>query len=225
MPIAMTAETLGRSVVNIEVVHDIACPWCYVGHAQLKHALQEAAQASIPVAVTWSPYMLNPAMPQQGMSRHDYLVAKFGEAGLDRYKRVEDSARAEGLPMSLDSIAVQPNTLDAHVLIAAASDEALPMIERLFEAFFCEGKNLTQRQQLLDSAEAAGMKRSHAASALDDGLLRKRVRHKAEEWASRGVQGVPAFRFSSESTEGFWLQGAVGSAVLFQAIAEARGDV
>ncbi|MFZ9759226.1 MAG: DsbA family protein, partial [Burkholderiaceae bacterium] len=90
---------MDRSVVNIEVVHDIACPWCYVGHAQLKQALQKAEEASIPVAVTWSPYMLNPAMPQQGMSRRDYLVGKFGEAGLDRYKRVEDSARAEGLPM------------------------------------------------------------------------------------------------------------------------------
>ena len=220
----MTAETVGKSVVNIEVVHDIACPWCYVGHAQLKRVLQQAQEASISVSISWSPFMLNPAMPEQGMPRRDYLVAKFGEAGLDRYKRVEDSARAEGLPMSLDRIAVQPNTLDAHVLIAAAGDQALPMIERLFEAFFCEGKNLTQRQQLLDSAEAAGMKSSHAASALDDGLLRKRVRHKAEEWASRGVQGVPAFRFSSESTEDFWLQGAVGSTVLSQAIGEARGD-
>ena len=78
----MTAETLGRSVVNIEVVHDIACPWCYVGHAQLKRALEQAQEASISVIIWWSPFMLNPAMPEQGMPRRDYLVAKFGEAGL-----------------------------------------------------------------------------------------------------------------------------------------------
>ena len=142
----MTAETVGKSVVNIEVVHDIACPWCYVGHAQLKRVLQQAQEASISVSISWSPFMLNPAMPEQGMPRRDYLVAKFGEAGLDRYKRVEDSARVEGLPMRLDRIAVQPNTLDAHMLIAAAGDQALQMVERLYEALFCEGRDLTQRE-------------------------------------------------------------------------------
>ena len=221
----MTAETLGRSVVNIEVVHDIACPWCYVGHAQLKRALEQAQEASISVSISWSPFMLNPAMPEQGMPRRDYLVAKFGEAGLDRYKRVEDSARAEGLPMSLDRIAVQPNTLDAHMLIAAAGDQALQMVERLYEALFCEGRNLTQREQLLDIAEAAGMERLYAKGALEDPLLRKRVRHEAEEWPTRGIHGVPAFCFSSDSVNEVWLNGAVGSAALFQAIAEARGHV
>ena len=221
----MTAETLGRSVVNIEVVHDIACPWCYVGHAQLKRALEQAQEASISVSISWSPFMLNPAMPEQGMPRRDYLVAKFGEAGLDRYKRVEDSARAEGLPMRLDRIAVQPNTLDAHMLIAAAGDQALQMVERLYEALFCEGRDLTQREQLLDIPEAAGMERLYAAGALEDSLLRKRVRHEAEDWTSRGVHGVPAFCFSSDVVKDVWLNGAVGSVALSQAIAEARGHV
>ncbi|MDP4678506.1 MAG: DsbA family oxidoreductase [Burkholderiaceae bacterium] len=221
----MTAETVGKSVVNIEVVHDIACPWCYVGHAQLKRVLQQAQEASISVSISWSPFMLNPAMPEQGMPRRDYLVAKFGEAGLDRYKRVEDSARAEGLPMSLDRIAVQPNTLDAHMLVAAAGDQALQMVECLYEAFFCEGRDLTQRKQLLDVAEAAGMQRLYAAGALEDTLLRKRVRHEAEDWASRGIHGVPAFCFSSDVVKDVWLNGAVGSVALSQAIAEARGHV
>ena len=221
----MTAETVGKSVVNIEVVHDIACPWCYVGHAQLKRVLQQAQEASISVSISWSPFMLNPAMPEQGMPRRDYLVAKFGEAGLDRYKRVEDSAMVEGLPMRLDRIAVQPNTLDAHMLIAAAGDQALQMVERLYEALFCEGRDLTQREQLLDIAEAAGMERLYAKGALEDPLLRKRVRHEAEEWPTRGIHGVPAFCFSSDSVNEVWLNGAVGSAALFQAIAEARGYV
>ena len=221
----MTAETVGKSVVNIEVVHDIACPWCYVGHAQLKRVLQQAQEASISVSISWSPFMLNPAMPEQGMPRRDYLVAKFGEAGLDRYKRVEDSARAEGLPMSLYRIAVQPNTLDAHMLVAAAGDQALQMVEGFYEALFCEGRDLTQREQLLDIAEAAGMERLYAKGALEDPLLRKRVRHEAEEWPTRGIHGVPAFCFSSDSVNEVWLNGAVGSAALFQAIAEARGYV
>ena len=127
--------------------------------------------------------------------------------------------------MSLDRIAVQPNTLDAHMLIAAAGDQALQMVERLYEALFCEGRDLTQREQLLDIAEAAGMERLYAEGALEDTLLRKRVRHKAEEWPTRDIHGVPAFCFSSDSVNEVWLNGAVGSAALFQAIAEARGHV
>jgi predicted DsbA family dithiol-disulfide isomerase len=225
MRIAMTAETSDRSVVNIEVVHDIVCPWCYVGHAQLKQALKKAHAASIPVSVSWSPYMLNPAMQQQGIPRHDYLVAKFGEEGLDRYKRVEHAARAEGLPMDLDLIAVQPNTLDAHILIAAAGDQASRMTERLFEAFFCEGGDLSQREQLLEIAKAAGMEKPYVVGALEDGLLRKRVRHKAEDWLTFGIQGVPAFRFVSDATGEFWLHGAVGSVALFHAITQTYGNV
>jgi predicted DsbA family dithiol-disulfide isomerase len=213
------------NLIHIEVVHDIACPWCYVGHAQLKRALQKAQEASISVSVSWSPFMLNPGIPEQGMPRRDYLVAKFGEAGLERYKRVEDSARAEGLPMRLDRIAVQPNTLDAHMLIAAAGEQALQMAERFYEALFCEGRNLTQREQLLDIAEAAGMERLYAAGALEDVLLRKRIRHKAEEWASRGIHGVPAFCFSLDSVNDVWLNGAVGSAALFQAVLDVKGSL
>ena len=213
------------NLIHIEVVHDIACPWCYVGHAQLKRALQKAQEASISVSVSWSPFMLNPGIPEQGMPRRDYLVAKFGEAGLERYKRVEDSARAEGLPMRLDRIAVQPNTLDAHMLIAAAGEQALQMAERFYEALFCEGRNLTQREQLLDIAEAAGMERLYAAGALEDALLRKRIRHKAEEWASRGIHGVPAFCFSLDSVNDVWLNGAVGSAALFQAVLDVKGSL
>ncbi len=223
----MTAAYIEHDLnpIPIEVVHDIACPWCYVGHAQLKRALEQAQEASISVSISWSPFMLNPAMPEHGMPRRDYLVAKFGEAGLERYKRVEDSARAEGLPMRLDRIVVQPNTLDAHMLVAAAGDQALQMVEGLYEALFCEGRDLTQREQLLDIAEAAGMERLYAEGALEDTLLRKRVRHKAEEWPTRGIHGVPAFCFSSDSVNEVWLNGAVGSAALFQAIAEARGHV
>ena len=213
------------NLIHIEVVHDIACPWCYVGHAQLKRALQKAQEASISVSVSWSPFMLNPGIPEQGMPRRDYLVTKFGEAGLERYKRVEDSARAEGLPMRLDRIAVQPNTLDAHMLIAAAGEQALQMAERFYEALFCEGRNLTQREQLLDIAEAAGMERLYAAGALEDVLLRKRIRHKAEEWASRGIHGVPAFCFSLDSVNDVWLNGAVGSAALFQAVLDVKGSL
>lgn len=214
----MTTEILNKSVVHVEVVHDIACPWCYVGHAQLKQAIQQAHESSVAVSVAWSPFMLNPTMPEQGMTRHDYLVGKFGEAGLARYKRVEDSAKAVGLQMNLGRITVQPNTLDTHVIITAAGNKALPIVEGLFEAFFCNGEDLTQRERLVTIAEDAGMERRFALAALNDQLLRKRVLHQANHWTDLGLQGVPAFRITSSSSKTTWLHGAVGYPELFRAI-------
>lgn len=212
----MQTEMPSRSVVNIEVVHDIVCPWCYVGHAQLMQAVRKAHEASLLVSISWSPFMLNPALPDQGIPRRDYLVGKFGESGLARYKRVEDSARAEGLHMNLDRITVQPNTLDAHILVAAAGDQGLPMVEALFKAFFCDGDDLTQRERLIAIAEGAGMEGRFAEAALNDNLLRKRVLHQASDWVGLGLHGVPAFRVTSESLKESWLEGAVGSSALLR---------
>lgn len=59
---------------HVEVVSDIVCPWCYVGLGQLRQALGQVDTSSVSVTVSWSPYMLNPNLPAEGISRHDYLV-------------------------------------------------------------------------------------------------------------------------------------------------------
>jgi predicted DsbA family dithiol-disulfide isomerase len=203
---------------HIEVVSDIVCPWCYVGLGQLRQALVQIEDSSVTVTVSWAPYMLNPNLAAEGVSRHDYLVSKFGEAGLARYARVLAYARQAGINMNLDEIKLQPNTLDGHVLVAAAGDQGSRMVESFFESFFLFGKDLTQRSVLLDIAEKAGMQRQPAEAALNDALLRKRVAHIAHEWREKGVDGVPAFRIVRNESKEAWLYGAVGPELLRDAI-------
>ena len=203
---------------HIEVVSDIVCPWCYVGLGQLRQALAQIEASSVTVTVSWSPYMLNPNLSAEGISRHDYLVNKFGEAGLARYARVLAYARQAGVSMHLDEIKVQPNTLDGHVLVAAAGDHGSRMVEHFFEGFFLFGRDLTQRSTLVDIAEKAGMPRQAAEAALNDALLRKRVSHIAHEWQEKGVDGVPAFRIVRNESKETWLYGAVGADLLRDAI-------
>jgi len=162
--------------------------------------------------------MLNPTLPAEGISRHDYLVNKFGEAGLARYARVLSYARQAGVNMHLDEIKVQPNTLDGHVLVAAAGDQGSRMVESFFEGFFLSGRDLTQRSTLLEIAEKAGMQPQTAEAALNDALLRKRVAHIAHEWQEKGVDGVPAFRIARGESQESWLYGAVGAELLRDAI-------
>ena len=205
--------------LEIEIISDVVCPWCYIGLAHLRQAVawleSQKPGASARLRVKWSPYMLNPRMPETGMPRRDYLVAKFGQAGLAGYAQIADHARAAGLPMDLDAIPVQPNTLAAHVLIAAMGDEATSLVDQLFQAFFVDGRNLADQAVLLDCAQAVGLSPERAKAALADTMLVKRVSHIAEEWVDHGVNGVPTFRFKLGPSERL-INGAAAPSVLGQ---------
>src|SRR6266446_1473334 len=69
------------SPLPIDMISDVVCPWCYIGKRALAKAI--ALKPEIPVEVRLRPYFLNPWVPREGMSREDYLVAKFGS--VERY--------------------------------------------------------------------------------------------------------------------------------------------
>lgn len=103
--------------LQIDVVSDVVCPWCYIGKRRLESAL--ALVPDVPVEVHWRPFFLNPWVPREGMSREQYLTTKFGS--VEAYKgiagRVAQAAMAEGLQYNSDLMKRQPNTLDCHRLI------------------------------------------------------------------------------------------------------------
>src|SRR5262252_7615155 len=103
--------------LTVAMVSDVVCPWCFIGKRRLEKAI--ALKPEIAVEVRFRPYFLNPWVPREGMSRDEYLTAKFGSP--ERYRaigqRVVAAATAEGLKYAPDRIARQPNTLDCHRLI------------------------------------------------------------------------------------------------------------
>src|SRR5947207_10102584 len=115
----------------IDVVSDVVCPWCFIGKSRLEQALE--LRPDIPVEIRYHPYFLNDWIPREGISREDYLTAKFGSP--ERYKqiagRVVEAARSEGLTYSPDKISRQPNTLDCHRLIHWAGPKGAQMKQRL----------------------------------------------------------------------------------------------
>src|ERR1700686_2714424 len=103
--------------LQIDIVSDVVCPWCYIGKRRIENAL--ALTPDVPVEINWRPYFLNPWVPREGISRDEYLTTKFGSP--DRYKqiaqRVAAAAASEGLTYNVDALKRQPNTLDCHRLI------------------------------------------------------------------------------------------------------------
>jgi predicted DsbA family dithiol-disulfide isomerase len=178
----------------IDVVSDVVCPWCYVGKRFLEQAI--ALKPDIPVTVQFRPYVLNPWVPREGMSREDYLIAKFGS--VERYnannQRVADAAARAGLEYARDKIKRQPNTIDCHRLIAWAPDPAA-MKQRLMTLYFAEGGDLSDREVLVKAAADCGMNGDDVRKCLASDEDVARIEAEAKSAGEAGIQGVPFFIF------------------------------
>jgi predicted DsbA family dithiol-disulfide isomerase len=205
----------------IDLVSDVVCPWCYIGKRLLEKAI--ALKPDIPVEVRFRPYFLNPWVPREGMSREDYLVAKFGS--VERYnsnsQRVVDAAAYAGLTYARDKIRRQPNTLDCHRLILWAGDNAARMKQRLMELYFSEGGDLSDRSVLVQAAADCGMDADEVRRRLgtDDDVAR--VEAEANSAKEAGIDGVPCFIFGGLSA----VSGAQAPEYLAQAIERAAAEL
>lgn len=210
----------------IEIVSDVVCPWCYIGKRQIEAALSRYAQsrpAAEPPRVAWKPFELNPTLPEEGMSREDYVARKFGGArSKDVYARVTAVGAEHGIAFAFDRIARQPNTLAAHSLIALAGEDDDSresqgrVVEALFHAYFLEGADLTRDETLAAIAVAAGLDRARVDARLADREARAAVRADETRARQMGVQGVPFFVFDRRLA----VSGAQGADALFEAITQ-----
>ncbi|HVR84852.1 MAG TPA: DsbA family oxidoreductase [Planctomycetota bacterium] len=183
-------------VIDVDVVSDAICPWCFVGKRRLEKAIA-AVQGKHEIRVHWKPFQLNPGMPKEGMGRREYRERKFGSekivADLDR--RMTAVGKMENIPFALDKIEKTPNTFDAHRLIwwAEKSQAQDAVIDGLFRAFFTQGRDIGDRTVLADVAQQAGLDRVAAAAFLESGEGVSEVRSEESKSRNLGVEAVPFF--------------------------------
>jgi predicted DsbA family dithiol-disulfide isomerase len=200
--------------LQIDVVSDVVCPWCFIGKRRLEQALEQLRDT--PVSLRWRAFQLNPQLPAAGMDRAEYVRAKFGARASEIYDRVAQVGRGAGIDFAFDRIMRQPNTLAAHQLIRAAAVTGVEdqMVETLFRAYFLEGADLSSRACLLDLAARAGLAFPDAQLALDDPQVRQSVLDEERSAHSLGIEGVPFFIFGGR----IGVSGAQETGVLLQAI-------
>jgi len=216
--------------LNIDIISDVVCPWCYIGKRQIEAALAQYAQQN-PGAekprVTWRPFQLNPQLPAEGMSRHDYVVQKFGAArAKDVYARVTGVGAEYGIAFAFDKIARQPNTIAAHSLIALAGGQQTDGLqdrvkEAFLRAYFLDGVDLTKTENLVAIATAAGLDRAKVEQCLADPQSRQAVEEEDQRARAIGVEGVPFFIFNGKLA----VSGAQGPEALLEAMRKSETAV
>jgi predicted DsbA family dithiol-disulfide isomerase len=209
--------------LTVDVISDVTCPWCYLGKKRLEKAIA-AFDDKWKVRVHWLPYQLNPTMPEEGISRKEYRIRKFGswERSLALDAKVVEVGETEGVRFAFDRIERTPNTVGAHRLISLADQQRCQdaVVEALFRAYFTEGRDISNRQTLIDVVAEAGLERQLAVSMLnsDEGMDAFR---QAEELSRRHqVDGVPFFILNNEIT----LSGAQQPDAFLNAFKEAIGS-
>ncbi|OBZ94232.1 DSBA oxidoreductase [Pararhizobium polonicum] len=189
--------------VNIDVVSDVVCPWCYLGKARLDQAIANVA-GDIFVTVNWRPYQLNPDLPPEGVDHKAHLAAKLGsQAAVDRaHEMLTGLGQQDGIAFNFDAVKISPNTLDAHRLIRWALTDGPATQSRvtalLFKANFEEGRNVGDHAVLLDIATEAGLDRAVIAALLASDADKDAVSEEIEMARGMGVTGVPCFIIDSQ---------------------------
>lgn len=199
--------------MKIDVYHDIACPWCRIGKANLETALAE--WAGEPVTVHWQPFLLDRDVPNEGVSVPEFYKAKFGADNLNSmFDRVKAAGRNAGVEFNFET-GIRAPSQDAHRLIWLAPDDAKQaVLAGLHRAYFNEGQNIADLETLADIADAAGMDRAETLARLRNDEGKAETAADIEHGMRLGVTGVPFFVFDDT----YALSGAQPPATILSAM-------
>ncbi len=208
--------------MQIDIVSDVVCPWCFIGKRRLAQALAQRPDAGI--EIFWRPYQLDPNVPREGLDRADYMRAKFGD--VERVKGMSNAIREHGAELGIafdfERQTRRPNTIDAHRLIRWAGGVGVQdaVVEALFRAYFEQGRDVGEHDVLIEVAAACGMDGDLVKDLLASDADETMVLREAAMATDMGVAGVPAFIVDSK----YLLVGAQDSPVLLRAIDKAIAD-
>jgi predicted DsbA family dithiol-disulfide isomerase len=188
--------------MRIEIFSDVICPWCFIGKRRFETAISRLRDRGVDVQVDYSfrPFQLDPTAPTDSPTpAKDAYAKKFGgpERATEILDHVTSVAAQDHITFNMD-IAVRANTFLAHRLLSYALKQhgavvQIPLKERLMDAYFTDGKNISDIDVLADCAESAGIDRNEAHTFLLGDELVDEVRSEIAEAAEYGVTAVPTF--------------------------------
>jgi predicted DsbA family dithiol-disulfide isomerase len=188
--------------MRIEIFSDVICPWCFIGKRRFETAISRLRDRGVDVQVDYSfrPFQLDPTAPTESPTpAKDAYAKKFGgpERATEILDHVTSVAAQDNITFNMD-IAMRANTFLAHRLLSYALKQhgaavQIALKERIMDAYFTDGKNISDIDVLADCAESAGIDRTEAHTFLSGDELVDEVRSEIAEAAEYGVTAVPTF--------------------------------
>ena len=215
--------------IKIDVWSDIACPWCYIGKRRLEAGLEayRAGGGALPVEVEYHSFQLAPELPVGDIDlgkQRDVLARRKGidvERAEQMMRQVSEVAASVGLSYDMNAVRMT-NTLGAHSLLHLAKTHGRQpeAVERLFAAYFSEGRHLGSVEELAALAAEIGLDGEEARKALEAGSYLDAVRADQEQAYRYGINGVPFYVVDGK----YGISGAQGPELFQQALTTVQAE-
>ena len=191
------------TTIKLDFISDIVCPWCIIGYKRLQQAIDELGIQD-QIKIEWQPFELNPDMIAEGENLPEHISRKYGLLKEDA-KRNADQITMLGAEMGFTFDFFEGmrivNTRDAHILLAYAKTQGkqTELKMRLFDAYFNEKKDISDRKVLLQELEKIGIKSEDAMMQMDNKEAIEHIDSSESFWRNQGVASVPTMLFNKTS--------------------------
>ncbi|AZT84859.1 DsbA family oxidoreductase [Marinobacter sp. NP-4(2019)] len=206
--------------MHIDIVSDIACPWCAIGYARLERAMKQVA-SEYEFTVQWHAFELNPDHSGDGEPILPALARKYGRSE-DEMRSTQNQMMVIAKDLGLNFEKMQErrtcNTFDAHRLVKWAGEQGRQtgMKQALFDAYFGRADDVSDHDVLVRCAETLGLDPGTARDVLDSDQYGREVREDEATYRQAGVSAVPAFIINGK----YLISGAQEPETLVQAFRE-----
>lgn len=178
--------------MRIEIWSDVICPFCYIGKANLETAMRDAG---VTADIVHHAFRLMPGdapYPVEQMFARRY--GQDPDQAAASLRNVEATAAKAGLAFHLTGT-LCGDTTDSHRLLALAGDKGVQsaLLDRLYRAYFSEGRNVFDRDVLLEQGQSVGLQRDDMTAAFDSVELTARIEADQRQAQAYDVRGVPFF--------------------------------
>ena len=182
--------------LRIDFVSDVVCPWCAIGLVSLEQALART-RGEVEADVHVQPFELNPQLGAGGEDMVQHLQKKYGMSATHvaaNQESIRKRGAALGFTFDMERRRRTYNTFDAHRLLHWAGEEGrqLPLKHALLRAYFTDGRDVSDRDTLVDVAASVGLSSERAREILDSDTYADDVRTVEQFFLQHGIQSVPA---------------------------------
>ena len=203
--------------IQIDIVSDIACPWCAIGYARLEQAMEQLG-TEFEFTVQWHAFELNPDHGAEAQPLFPALALKYGRSEAEmRANQSNMMLIAKDLGLNFDMLQERMtcNTFDAHCLVKWAGEQGqqTAMKQSLFDAYFGRGLDMSDHSVLLDCVDVVGLDRAKATQVLESDQYATAVRQDEATYQQSGVSSVPAYVINNK----YLVSGAQEPSTLIQA--------
>lgn len=204
--------------MTIEIWSDVMCPFCYIGKRKFETALSQFKHRSN-IDIVWKSFQLAPDLKTNPNKTIHQFLAEHKGMSLEQAKGMNDQmaqvAKQVGLQYDFDK-AIPANSFNAHRFSHLAKQHSLQndAEERLFKAYFTEGKNIDDISTLVQLGQEIGLDAAETKTVLESDQYTNDVHQDIYEAQQVGVRGVPFFVLDRK----YAISGAQDSETFLQAI-------